>query len=294
VPDQVARLRSFNRTVTERVGALEDGFLGRDRPLGESRVLWEIGAEGVEVRELRRRLGLDSGYTSRLLRSLAGDGLIVVEKSRADGRVAVARLTDGGRKERTELDRLADARARSILEALPEDQREALVDAAATVDRLLRASLIAIRAEDAGSTDARWCIGQYFAVLEQRFEAGFDPSRSIPAEAGELTPPRGLMLVARLRERPVGCGALKFHPGEPTELKRMWVDAECRGLGLGRRLLRELEARAAAQGSTAIRLETNGSLVEAIALYRSEGYEEVPAFNDEPYAHHWFEKRLTT
>jgi DNA-binding MarR family transcriptional regulator/GNAT superfamily N-acetyltransferase len=292
VPDEVARIRSFNRTVTERMGALEDGFLGRGRPLGESRVLWEIGAHGVEVRELRRRLGLDSGYTSRLLRSLAEDGLAVVEKSPSDRRVAVARLTASGQTERTELDRLADELARSILDALPEDQREALVEAAATVDRLLRASLITIAAEDARSADARWCIEQYFALLAERFEAGFDPTRSIPADADDLMPPRGVMLVARLRGRPLGCGALKFHPGAPTELKRMWVDAEFRGLGLGRRLLRELESRAAAAGTTAIRLETNGSLVEAIGLYRSEGYDEVPAFNGEPYAHHWFEKKL--
>ena len=73
----------------------------------------------------------------------------------------------------------------------------------------------------------------------------------------------------------------------------MWVDPGARGLGLGRRLLRELERHAGEAGATTLHLETNGSLVEAIALYRSAGYEEVPAFNDEPYAHHWFEKRLT-
>jgi ribosomal protein S18 acetylase RimI-like enzyme len=90
----------------------------------------------------------------------------------------------------------------------------------------------------------------------------------------------------------VGCGALKFHGGEPAELKRMWVSPEARGLGLGGRLLRCLESAAADAGATVVRLETNGSLSEAIALYRKAGYSEVDAFNDEPYAHHWFEKRL--
>jgi len=101
-----------------------------------------------------------------------------------------------------------------------------------------------------------------------------------------------VLLVARLREQPVGCGALKHHPNAPTEIKRMWVAQEARGLGLGRRLLRELECHAAAAGATTLHLETNQALVEAIDLYRSAGYAEVPAFNDEPYAHHWFEKRL--
>jgi ribosomal protein S18 acetylase RimI-like enzyme len=73
---------------------------------------------------------------------------------------------------------------------------------------------------------------------------------------------------------------------------RMWVAETARGLGIGRRLLTELEACARASGASSTRLETNGSLVEAIAMYRSAGYVEVPAFNDEPFAHHWLEKQL--
>lgn len=290
--DAVERLRQFHRTVTERVGALESAYLGRSRPLGESRVLWEIGTDGVDVRDLRRRLGLDSGYASRMLRSLEAQGLITVKASAADGRVRTARLTARGKREVAQLDRLSDDLASSILDPLDERQRAKLADAADTVRRLLEASLITIEPEPADSADARWCIAQYIDELGRRFEQGFDPGRSIPAAESDMTPPHGLLLIARLRGRPVGCGALKFHPGEPTELKRMWVDASARGLGLGRRLLRELEQHAATAGTTMIRLETNGSLAEAIALYRSAGYDEVPAFNDEPYAHHWFEKHI--
>jgi ribosomal protein S18 acetylase RimI-like enzyme len=90
----------------------------------------------------------------------------------------------------------------------------------------------------------------------------------------------------------VGCGALKFHRRKPAEIKRMWVSPSVRGLSLGRRMLRELECAAAEAGATAVRLETNQRLTEAIGLYRSAGYREVPAFNDEAYAHHWFEKVL--
>ena len=90
----------------------------------------------------------------------------------------------------------------------------------------------------------------------------------------------------------IGCGVLKFHGDEPTELKRMWVSPAARGIGLGRRLLLELEERAGAGRSRVVHLETNQSLTEAIAMYRASGYVEVAPFNDEAYADHWFEKQL--
>ena len=290
----VKTLRSFNRTVAERIGALTDTFLGRDRPMGESRTLWEIGPRGAEVRELRTRLGLDSGYATRVLASLERQGLVTIKPSLDDGRVREVRLTRAGQAERAELDRRADEVARSFLEPLNQKQRTDLVSAVADVERLLTASMVEIGVEDPTTRDARWCINQYFEELNRRFEEGFDPSAGITANPDELTPPRGVLLVARLRGRPVGCGALKLHPGEPAELKRMWVAPAARGLGLGRRLLKELERHAGAAGARVIHLETNRSLKEAIRLYRSSGYREVEAFNDEPYAHHWFSKRLSS
>jgi GNAT superfamily N-acetyltransferase len=145
---------------------------------------------------------------------------------------------------------------------------------------------------DPAHPHAKYCIGEYFAELDRRFDTGFDPTRSIPADEDSLRPPAGLLLVATRRGEPIGCGALKFHDDAPFELKRMWVADSARGLGLGRRILRELEEYAARYGARAVRLETNKSLVEAISLYRSTGYVEVAPFNDEPYAHHWFEKQI--
>ena len=289
---QVEQVRSFNRLVTEQVGALNDHFLGRDRPLGEARLLWEIGTEGAEIRELRGRLALDSAYISRLLRSLEGQGLVVVEASATDGRVRRVRLTEVGLEERDELDRRSDEFASAVLEPLNDDQRARLTAAMAEVERLLVASMVTIAVADPTNRDARWCLEQYFAELNERFAAGFDPTLSISASASELTPPAGLLLIARLRQDPVGCGALKFHADAPAELKRMWVVPRMRGLGLGQRLLNELERHAAATGVATLRLETNRSLTAAIDLYRRSGYQEVDAFNDEPYAHHWFEKHL--
>jgi ribosomal protein S18 acetylase RimI-like enzyme len=134
----------------------------------------------------------------------------------------------------------------------------------------------------------------YFSELDRRFETGFDPARSIPADEEELRPPAGLFLVARLGTDPIGCGALKFHDNEPAEIKRMWVAESARGLGIGRRILGELEDHAAHHSARAVRLETNKTLTEAIGLYRSAGYLEVAPFNDEPYAHHWFEKKIAS
>src|SRR5215831_18818041 len=288
----VEQVRSFNRTMTERIGVLNDHFLGRNHPLGEARLLWEIGAEGASVRELRRRLSLDSAYVSRLLRSLEQQGLVVVRTSEHDGRVRLVKLTRAGLRERAELDRRADAFARSMLEPLSESQRVKLGTAMAQVERLLIASMVQITVADPASQDAQWCIEQYFTELGERFETGFDPTLGISAHPHELTPPAGLLLVARLREEPVGCGALKFHENTVGELKRMWVAPRARGLGLGRRLLLALEHEAKEAGMTVIHLETNRNLIEAIKMYRDCGYEEVEAFNEEPYAHHWFEKRL--
>jgi DNA-binding MarR family transcriptional regulator/GNAT superfamily N-acetyltransferase len=288
----VGQVRRFNRTVTQRIGALNDAFLSRDRPLGQARLLWEIGPAGGDLRQLRSRLDLDSGYLSRLLRSLEDDGLVTVEPSRTDGRVRTARLTARGLAERAELDRRSDDVATSILQPLSERQRARLITAMAEVERLLVASAVLVAECDPRDPDARFCLRAYFGELARRFDGGFDPARSIPADDDELTPPAGLLLVATLHGEPAGCGALKFHDGAPAEVKRMWVTPAARGLGLGRRLLTELEARAAAHGVRTLRLETNRALGEAIGLYRAAGYREVAAFNDEPYAHHWFEKTL--
>ena len=291
-PQQVAQVRGFHRLVTKRAGALEDHFLGRDRPLGESRVLYEIGTPGADIRDLRERLELDSGYLSRLVQSLAGKGLVGLRPGEGDERIRRAELTVAGRAELEEMNRRSDDAARAILAPLSTGQRERLVEAMAEVQRLLRVSSVRIERVDPGSPEARWCVAQYFAELARRFDQGFDPEQSIPAEDGEMVPPVGAFLVATVEGEPVGCGAVKTIAPGVGSLKRMWVAESARGLGLGRRLLAALEKEGRALGLDTLRLETNRTLAEAIALYRSAGYVEVPAFNADPYAHHWFEKSL--
>lgn len=288
----VAQVRQFNRTVTQRVGALNDHYLARDHPLGEARVLWEIGEDGCDVRRLRSLLELDSGYLSRLLRSLEAGALVTVGASDQDKRVRTARLTRAGVKERRVLDRRSQALARSLLDPLTDDQRERLVASMHEVERLLTAALVEIEVVDPAHPHAQHCLAEYFAELDRRFDGGFDPSHSRPTPLDEMRPPAGVFLLATLHGEPVGCGGLRFHGAAPVEIKRMWVAPAARGLGVGRRLLATLEAHAAAEGHHVVQLDTNRSLLQAISMYGAAGYREVEAFNDEPYAHHWFEKDL--
>ena len=150
-----------------------------------------------------------------------------------------------------------------------------------------------IRLVNPRDPDAQRCVLAYYEELSRRDPPGFDPATGVSAEPEELEPPNGAFLVAYLDGEAVGCGGVKHPPGvAEAEVKRMWVAEFARGRGIAGRLLVELEARAAAAGATTTRLETNRTLAEAMAMYRARGYEEVEPFNDEPFAHHWFAKRL--
>ena len=133
---QVGRVRSFNRLLGETIGALDDRFLGRDRPMGEARLLWEVG-DGVDVRDVRQRLGLDPGYLSRLVGSLRRQGLIELTTDAADRRVRRIVPTAAGRVERVELDRRSDDLAAALLDPLEPTERAQLVAAMGEVERLL-------------------------------------------------------------------------------------------------------------------------------------------------------------
>lgn len=277
-------VRGFNRLVTRQLGALDDPYLGR-RPLGECRVMYEIGAGGATARDVRARLGLEPAYLARLVRSLERDGL--VEEGSGE-----LRLTSRGLSLLHQLDRDSDELAASALAPLSDEQRARLVRAQAEVRRLLAVSMVSVTAEDPASEDARWCLSHYFAELAERFEERFEPGRTLPADAADLVPPAGAFLIARVGGEPAGCGALKTHRPGVGEIMRMWVDHAHRGLGIGARILDALEEQAVALGHRSVRLYTNRSLDEAKAMYRSRGYEEIPRYNDDPYANHWFEKRL--
>ena len=291
--DQVEQVRRFNRLVTRRIGALNDDYLSRGRPLGEARLIFEVGAAGgMDLGRLRSMLGLDSGYMSRLLRSLEAQELVEVRRKPGDGRAREVLPTAKGRKEFAAYDSRSAKFAQSMLSPLGEAQRERLVAAMGEVERLIRASFVTVAEESPRSADGRWCRERYFAELALRFDGGFDIATGDPSDSADLLPPSGSFVVAWLDGEPVGCGGLKTLDAETAEIKRVWTAASARGIGVAGRIMEWLEERAREMGFSVVRLDTNRSLIEAQALYRKLGYSEIGRYNDNPYAHHFFEKRL--
>jgi DNA-binding MarR family transcriptional regulator/GNAT superfamily N-acetyltransferase len=288
--DEVAALRSFNRAWTQRVGALDDSFLGTGRPLGPSRVLFEIGPAGVGVGELRDRLGLDAGYLSRLLRRLERDGLVATAADPDDARRRVATLTAAGHEAWRELETRSDEVARRILAPLSASKRARLADALHTADGLVRAATAEFVEVDAASAPAQAAMTEYFAELARRFPSGFDATGYLQPE--DYNPPNGRFFVAVSDGEVIGCGGLVWMDATAAEIKRMWIDPAWRGWGLATRLLRHLEQTALAAGYRVTRLDTNPVLLEAIAMYRGAGYRDIARYNDNPYAGLWFEKDL--
>ena len=179
-----------------------------------------------------------------------------------------------------------------MLASLDAAQRDRLLAAMDEVERLIRAAAVEVRLEAPDSAEARWCLAQYYRELDQRFETGFDPGRGEAAGDAEMIAPAGWFVVARVGDEPVGCGGLKRESGSAGEIKRVWTAPSARGIGVARKVLRTLERMAGEQGLVTLRLDTNRALKEAQAFYRNEGYTEIERYNDNPYAHHWFEKRL--
>lgn len=289
-PDQIQRVRSFNRLVTMRVGALNDSYLGRGRPLGQARLLFEIGPDGGELTALRQRLGLDSGYTSRLLRSLEDDGLIELHDDETDRRRRHVTLTQKGLAEHAAYDALSDDFARLVLDPLSSSQRTRLVAAMRDVETLLLASAVAIELAPEDGDDAKACLAAYFAELENRFGRRFELEKS--GTHVSLTGAADRFFLARLEGRPVGCAALRTLDAATGEIKRMWIAPQARGFGLGRRMLAELEEQAREAGIRRLRLDTNRTLTEARSLYEKSGYVEIDRYNDNVYADFWYEKAL--
>ncbi len=161
---------------------------------------------------------------------------------------------------------------------------------------------VSFRTVPPDSPQARRVVERYFAELSDRFEGGFDVEAytggspvSRPDAAGDGAggdSAGGLLLLGTRAGDPVACGALQpIGPGI-AELKRMWVDPELRGQGVGRMLLAHLESLARKRGDRVVRLDTNKTLNEAIAMYERAGYRRIPRYNQNPYAHVWFEKQL--
>ncbi|CAN5115975.1 helix-turn-helix domain-containing GNAT family N-acetyltransferase [soil metagenome] len=281
--EATAALRRFNRTYTQRIGVLEESFLGLGLPLSGARLVYEIGEVGAGVGDLRARLDLDSGYLSRLLRTLEQRDLVEVRPDPDDGRRRTARLTEAGRDLLERLEERSQDLAARLVAPLTERQRDRLAEALTTADLLVRAATVTLREVDPSASEATTAMGHYFDELDRRFPSGFDPGAPAPPDTFTIATSDG---------RPVACGGLQRIGDGVGEIKRMWVDPGWRGAGLGARLLRHLEQVAATAGHRVVRLDTNGTLAEAIAMYERAGYVAIERYNDNPYAELFFEKPL--
>ena len=288
---ETAVLRQFNRTYTQRIGALDESFLGLGLPLGAARLVFEIGANGATVRELRSRLGLDSGHLARQLRRLEDGGLVLVAPDPGDRRRRTVRLTAKGRALLRRLDDRSEQLAERLIAPLTARQRRRLTDALATADLLVRAATVDLRRVHPAEPAAATAIQHYFRELDERFPDGFEAGQAQDQES--MAPGAGAFVVATSDGEPVACGGVQSLGPRTGEIKRMWVHPGWRGAGLGSRLLRHLEEVAAELGKTEVKLDTNGTLVEAIAMYDRAGYRRIDRYNDNPYAQAWFAKELT-
>src|SRR5687767_10897054 len=221
-------LRHFNRAWSQRVGVLDESFLGSGRPIGPSRLLFELGSVSVSVRELRDRTGLDSGYVSRLLRRLEREGLIRTEVDPEDARRRLVSLTADGRLARQDLDDRSERLARDLVAPLSDGQRSRLAEALDSADRLLRAATIEIAPDDPESAAAQLALTSYYDELARRFDDGFDPGEE---SFEEFRPPGGAMLLAMSDGEPVACGGVQRLDDRTAEIKRMWVHPAWRGAG---------------------------------------------------------------
>ncbi len=288
--DQINRFRNFSRAVAVEIGALEDSFLNRGRPLGAARVLNAIGLGYVNVSDLRKFLNLDTGLLSRLLRGLEAEGLIETQPNPSDLRSRTTRLTARGEAEFAVYETLSNDRAERIL-TKHKDARH-LLDAMDTVTIALSREDIVIHEVDYASEVARKCLTAFAAELSHRLNSGFDLENSGDPDLSQMQHPHGTFVVAQLGDMPLGCVGIKGDGAAMAEVKRMWIAPTARGLGLAKRLMTTAEDAARALSITTLRLDTNRMLYEAVGLYHSMGWTEIDRFNDDPYPDIFFEKIL--
>lgn len=288
--DEIKRVRNFSRSVAVEIGALEDSFLDRGRPLGAARVLNAIGLGYEQVATLRTYLKLDTGFLSRLLRGLEAEGLVETTSNSADRRSRRTRLTTKGQTEFDLYETLSNERAAKILASHKNARR--LLDAMDLITITLSQNQIVFEEAEYSSELARQCLNAYARELSERVSGSFTLARSGEPDLSQMAPPNGTFIIARLEDVPIGCVGVKGSGGKVAEIKRMWITPAARGLGLSRRLMTFAEDAARSIGIETLRLDTNSALFEAVGLYKSMGWVEIEPFNDDPDPDTFFEKHL--
>jgi DNA-binding MarR family transcriptional regulator/GNAT superfamily N-acetyltransferase len=279
MPDLVATVRDFNRFYTNVIGVLRGGLLDTPYTLTEARVIFELAQrDAMEATELRRELDIDAGYLSRILSRFATDGLIGRQRSGADARRQVIRLTAAGRQAYAILDERSGTEITSMLDRLGGERRQRLAGAMATIREVLgeaprpRAYLIRPPRPD----DLGWVIARNGATYAEEY--GWDVTyealvaRIVADYAADRDPRREAAWIAELDGSPVGCVFCVRRDEETAQLRLLLVEPAARGLGIGGRLVDECLAFAKQAGYRRIMLWTNDVLAEAGRVYVRAGF----------------------
>ena len=278
--DKVSAIRAFNRFYTRHIGVLSAGLLDTPYSLTEARILFEIGArETCETGELRRMLGLDAGYLSRILSRFETDGLITRERSAADARRQVIRLTETGRKARAMLDERSAEQIRGVLAPLSEEDQRRLVSAMGVIQEILGGARPAqpyvIRPPRPG--ELGWVVHRHGVLYHDEY--GWDETfeqlvLDIVAEYVAGQGDKGVAAwIAELDGEPVGCIACTRQDAETAKLRLFLVEPSARGRGIGTRLVDECLRFARGAGYKRITLLTYDVLADARRIYQRAGFQ---------------------
>ena len=277
--ERVDAVRAFNRFYTNLIGVIGEGLLETPYSLTEARVIFELGQRDlVEVAVLRRSLGLDAGYLSRILARFETDGLIHRERSAGDARRQVAGLTGPGRAVYADLDARSGDRIGKILSGLPEEDQRRLVGAMDAIEGVLgerrRPEMYVLRGLVPG--DLGWVVQRHGALYaaEYGWDATFEAlvARVVADYAGGG---RGDAWIAEVDGAPAGCVFCVPKDERVARLRLLLVEPWARGLGIGARLVEECVWYARRTGHEELVLWTNDVLAGARRIYRRAGFELV-------------------
>lgn len=293
--DQVEKVRRFNRFYTRQIGLLNEGLLETEYSLTEVRILYELAHRGpVTAAELGQELGLDPGYLSRILKKFDVRGLLQRSRSQEDRRQVLLTLTEAGRVAFEPLDRASAEEVAAMLSGLSTIERERVVQAMTTVERLIGGSPepevpYILRPHQPG--DIGWITHQQGLLYAQEY--GWDETfEALVAEIAAafvkaFDPKRERCWIAERGGEVVGSVFLVRQSDDIAKLRLLYVDPSARGLGIGRRLVDECIGFARTKGYRTLTLWTNDVLVAARKIYQAAGFRMV-----KEGAHHSFGKDL--